>query len=72
MAATVQAFVAAALAISEFQVQPFHPPRAGIVFGDAMDRRQAALHQRLAPVADTADAIAAIMRAGMDRFIADR
>jgi hypothetical protein len=69
VAAAVQAFVAAALAIAELQVQAFHPPRAEVVLGDAMDRRQPLRHRR-SPGA--AGAFAAIMRGCKGGFIPDR
>jgi hypothetical protein len=71
MAAAVQAFELAALAIAEFQVHPLHPVRPGIVLGDAMDRRQPARHRRNpwpsrdAGAADAAMAVATGIRAIM-------
>ncbi|MND01969.1 hypothetical protein D3C83_211790 [compost metagenome] len=44
MAAAVQAFVAATLAVVEFEVEALHPIRPGIMLGDAMDGRQLAGH----------------------------
>src|SRR5690606_9748851 len=51
MATAVQALELPALAVAEFQVQPLHAVRAGIVLGDAVDGRQATAHGDEGPAA---------------------
>ena len=77
VAAAVQSFVAAALAVAELQVQPLHAVRPGVVLGDAVDRRQAPRH-RMAPHAGVdrrvseGTVFAAIMPGCVRRIIPER